>query len=202
MQSTLLVLLLVAAAPGDAELRERVKARIAATVAETKTLTWYQDAWSTNGKKEEATKSDCFFMAPEMYRLKVIEGRVNGATAIYRDGKITGFKPGVFSFVKLTYDVRDKEVLGVRGQDMRSTGFLDDYALILKQWDSVSVVSGATGVEVTYTGAGGFPAKLWMAADSLVPTRMEVYESGKTVERVTFEKIKFNPPLDPKLFVP
>lgn len=182
--------------------RMALKARVEALVRDTKTATWYQDVWISNGKDTETTAADCFWRQPDQVRLNVKKGRGSGATAVYKDGKVTGFQPGMFSFVKLTYDVRDKEVLSIRGQDIRSNGFLDDYALILTQWETVTVLGEGGKFRLSYQNAEGLAAQMTVDAETLQPSLVEAAENGKVVERMKYTNVIFNPALEAKLFNP
>lgn len=182
--------------------RLALKARIEALVRDTKTATWYQDVWISNGKDTETTAADCFWRQPDHVRLNVKKGRGSGATAVYKDGKVTGFQPGMFSFVKLTYDVRDKEVLSIRGQDIRSNGFIDDYALILKQWDAVTVLGEGGKLRLNYKNTEGLPAQMTVSPETLQPSLIESTENGKVVERFKYTNVVFNPEIEAKLFNP
>jgi outer membrane lipoprotein-sorting protein len=186
----------------DPTFRSALHDRIQATLDSTKSLTWYQDIWATNGKKDDNTSADCFWVAPDKVRLNVKKGRGAGATALYANGKVTGFKPGMFSFVKLSYDVRDPEVMGVRGSDIRSNGFLDDWGLILSQWAAVKIARAGEKLVLQYKSAEGLPAKMWVAESSLQPSKIETEENGKVVERFEYKNVVYNAAIDPKLFNP
>lgn len=202
--SALVCVLLAVPASGDETVIDRIalKARIETLLRDTKTATWYQDVWSTNGKEVETTAADCFWQGQGLQRLNVKKGRGAGATAMLKDGKIIGFKPGMFSFVKLTYDPRDKDVLGLRGGDMTSNGFIDDLGMIVTQWDSVTAIPQGATIVFSYKNQEGLATKLTLDAVSLKVSLIEASENGKVVERFKFTNVVYNPAIDPELFKP
>lgn len=203
--SSLVVFLLLAAPVAAEEAvidRMALKGRIEALLRDTKTASWYQDVWSTNGKEVETTAADCFWQGQELQRLNVKKGRGAGATAMLKGGKVVGFKPGMFSFVKLTFDPRDKDVLGIRGGDMRSNGFMDDLSLIVKQWDAVTAIPQGPNVVLAYQNLEGLDTKLTLDTVSLKVSLIEASENGKVVERFKFTDVIYNPTFDAKTFNP
>jgi outer membrane lipoprotein-sorting protein len=202
MKTVLLSLALLASSPEEGSLRDQVRDKMTALIKDTKTLQWFQKTWATKDGEEEKTSAECFWAGPEKMRLNVKEGRGSGATALYHKGKVIGFQPGMFSFVKLSYDVRDQEVLGLRGGDLTQNGFFDDFELVLKQWDAVEIGQDKGDIVVAFKNHEGLPAKMWLEPATFAPRRIEGYENGKAVDRVVYEKVVFNPALDLKIFEP
>lgn len=176
--------------------------RLSAMLAGLRTATWRQSIWQWKGSDEEYVKSDCYWEAPDHVRVEVLEGRGKNSIAIYRDGKVTGYKKGLLSFAKLTFDPRDAQVKALRGQDIRGNGFFDELRLAVQQWRSGQVVLDGPHAIVPFTNSEGLPAKLWIRTDSLFVERIEAWENGKLAERQIYEQIRLNPPLDSSLFVP
>lgn len=202
LTALLLAAFALPAAADEGADRAALKARIEALLRDTKTATWFQDVWSTNGKDEETTAAECFWQGQDKMRLNVKKGRGAGATALLKDNKIIGFKPGLFSFVKLTYDVRDKEVLGLRGGDMRSNGFMDDLAAVVAQWETVGLTAKGANTVIAYKNGEGLATELTLDTATLRVSLIEAREQGKVVERFQFRDVVYNPVIEAKVFNP
>ncbi len=190
------------AADSVAASKEEARARIERMLKETKTMTWDQKVWLGKGSDEERTAAKCFYQAPDMFRLNVSEGRGEGATVVFKDGKITAFKRGLLSFAKLTYKPRDKTVLSLRGGDITQTGFLDDLAYVIRQWDTVDYKATPAEWIVSYKDPQGLPAIMKIRSAELYPYRLEITENGKLVEIHNYSNVAFNAPLEQNIFNP
>lgn len=180
-----------------------LRAGIEKLAKDTKTATWFQKTWQVKGKDEEVSDADCHWMGQDTIRLDIKAGKGKGSVAILNGGKVLGFMKGVFSFAKLSYDPKDDMVIGIRGQGMPASGFMDDITTVLKQWDTVKVTLSATEAVIEYKDAAeGLPVTMWMQLPGLQVTKTEMVEKGKVVQRNQYEKVIYNPGFDTKIFAP
>jgi outer membrane lipoprotein-sorting protein len=194
--------LLSVSSQAAADPKQDARARLEKMLQETKTLTWDQKIWLSKGDDEERNSAQCFYQAPDQFRLNVSEGRGAGATVVYKNGMLKAFKRGLLSFAKLTYKPRDKAVLSLRGGDITQTGFLDDLANVLRQWDTVEFKATPAEWTLNYKDTQGLPAQMKFRTGELYPYRIEVSEAGKIVETHNFSNVIYNPVIDPAVFNP
>jgi outer membrane lipoprotein-sorting protein len=188
-----------AAAEGNVELRER----IVQLLANTRTATWTHDIWLTTGKASQHTIANVWWSSDGRIRVDVIGKDNAGSTAVLQGDKVIGFRRGILSFAKLSFDVNDKSVKSVRGQSMRNTGYFHHLRQIVETWDQVSFEPGAKGeVVIDFVNTEGHPTRLWLRTGDLQVPRIEVREEGKVVEKHAYTQIVYNAALPEGIFDP
>lgn len=165
--------------------------------------TWVQTSWERRDDKEERTAARCIWAGQDNMRLDVFEGRGTGATAILYGGRVHGFKRGLLSFIKRSFDPRHTRVLSLRGNSMTANGFMDDLAEVLTQPDRVTFDNhGPNTVILRYTDSQGLHSTLHVRRD---PIRVLIHERSDRdglVERYTYSDVLYNPEIDPELLKP
>jgi hypothetical protein len=187
----------------DAADFDKLKAGLQNMQSETKKLTYSQKTWEKKGKEESSFRADCWWMGQTTIRMDIIEGNGKGGVAVLKNGKVTGFLKGILSFAKLTYDPKDKAVLGLRGAGMPAAGFMDDVKIILSQWDNGKVTFNDDKAVIDYTGPDKFPMKMWVKSDGTLVVKTETYENGAMVMRSEYGRVNYAAAFDPaKIFDP
>jgi outer membrane lipoprotein-sorting protein len=187
-----------ALAAEQADLQRRLR-QLVDTV---ETATWSHDIWMTNGSKEQHTQANVWWSAGQRVRVDVVGGDDKGGTAVMEGTKVTGFRRGMLSFAKLSFDVNDKMVCSVRGQSMQKTGFFHHIRHILAHWDDVRLSLDNGDAIFDFTNDEGHPTRLWLRVADLHVHRIEVREAGKLVEKHAYSKIRYAANLPEDIFNP
>jgi hypothetical protein len=142
-------------------------------------------------------------MGQTTIRMDIVEGNGSGGVAVLKNGKVTGFLKGILSFAKMTYDPKDKTVLGLRGAGMPAAGFMDDVQSILAHWDNGKVTFNDDKAVIDYVGPDKLPMKMWAKADGTLVVKTETYENGAVVMRSEYGRVNYAATFDPaKIFDP
>ena len=180
---------------GPSQIREdSLLSRIQELVLDTRTASWTQTTWETDGEDEEWTAARCLWVGQDNQRLDVYEGRGAGATAILYDGRVHGFKRGFLSFIKKTFDPEHARVVSLRGNSMTANGFLDDLEWMSDHWELVSVSRDSTRTIVSYEEAG-VKRRYVLLEDPIRVAQQETYEADRLVERYTYSDVSYNIPV-------
>ncbi len=182
--------------------RELVRKALRQRLDGLKTAKWKHDIWATNGEDEQHTIGEAYWRDDGRIRIDIVGGDNKGGTAILVGDKVVGWKRGMLSFAKLSFEYTNKRVLSVRGQTMKMSGFLDDFRAILEQDDAVVTAASKDEFVVDYRGDQGFPTRMWLRLSELYPYRIEVREGDKVVEKHVYSDVEYNPSLDADLFEP
>jgi hypothetical protein len=169
--------------------------RIKHLVESTRTATWTQTTWETDGEKEESTAAHCMWAGQDRQRLDVFDGRGKGATAILFEGRVHGFKRGLLSFIKKSFDPDHERVVSLRGNSMLANGFIDDLQWLSDHWGTVFVARDSVGTVLTVEEAA-VTRRFHLGEDPLRVILEEAFEGDRLVERYTYEDVSYNPDLD------
>lgn len=183
---------------GDGADLERLKAGLQKIQSETKKLSYSQKTWEKKDKEESSFKAECYWMGQTTIRMDIVEGSGKGGVAVLKNGKVTGFLKGILSFAKMTYDPKDKAVLGLRGAGMPDAGFMDDLKIVLSKWDNGKVTFSGEQAVIDYTGPDKLPMKMWVKNDGSMVVKTETYENGATVMRSEYSRVNFAATFDSK----
>lgn len=182
----------------DAADVDRVKTGLQKIQSETKKLSYQQKTWEKKGTEESAFRAECYWMGQTTIRMDIVEGSGKGGVAVLKNGKVTGFLKGILSFAKMTYDPKDKAVLGLRGAGMPDAGFMDDVKIVLSKWDNGKVTFSGDSAVIDYTGPDKLPMKMWVKNDGSQVLKTETYENGAMVMRSEYSKVNFAASFDSK----
>ncbi len=183
---------------GDGADLERLKAGLQKIQSETKKLSYSQKTWEKKDKEESSFKAECYWMGQTTIRMDIVEGSGKGGVAVLKNGKVTGFLKGILSFAKMTYDPKDKAVLGLRGAGMPDAGFMDDLKIVLSKWDNGKVTFSGEQAVIDYTGPDKLPMKMWVKNDGSMVVKTETYENGAMVMRSEYSRVNFAATFDSK----
>lgn len=169
-------------------------------LANLKTATWDHDVWLTDGNKEHRTVANVWWTAGTPIRVDIIDGDEKNSTAVLTGDTVRGFRRGMLSFARLSFDVNHRRVLSIRGQNMKSTGFIHHLHRIIQQEDTRTLsIDGADAI-INYRNEHDLPTRMWVRLPDLHPYRIEVREEGEVVERHQYRNIKYHVDIDPDLF--
>lgn len=206
MRSTCLgaILILALLVHGNARAQsDALYQEIRALVDTVETASWTQTSWEQLGERQEYTAARCLWAGQHSMRLDVFEGRGSGATAILFEGRVYGFKRGLLSFIKRSFEPAEPRVVSLRGNPITTNGFMDDLDYVLKVWETVSVVTGAEGAPtLRYVDEGGLSSTLELARDPVRVTRHRRLSGTELIELYTYSDVRYNPPLDGRLLSP
>lgn len=195
---------LVGAAEDSSPAGEDLHRRITAIVEASEPLVFRQISWERKGDEAEANYTHGYWEGRDRVRMEVKEGRTTGA-AILRGETVHGFKEGFLSFVKLRYELREDKVTSIRGYDLSHTGFMDDFQILLDNWDTAEVTRGNAHTIVSYSGYDGLPSRMWLPTDEgpLYPFLQKVWSSeGHLVELYVYWDVVYGAEIDPDKFEP
>ncbi|MDX1740167.1 MAG: hypothetical protein R3178_02700, partial [Rhodothermales bacterium] len=124
-------------------------------------------------------------------------------TAILFEGRVHGFKRGFLSFLKRSYEPMHSRVRSLRGNTMRSNGFMDDLADVATTKDAISMENiGSDTVVIRYRDADGLKSTLHVRRS---PIRVYIHERSDDdgiVERYTYSEVRYNVDIDKQLLKP
>ncbi len=167
------------------------------------TATWVQTSWERLGDREERTAARCTWAGQDNMRLDVFDGRGAGATAILSNGRVYGFKRGLLSIFKRSYEPAHPRVRSLRGNTMQANGFLDDLEEVVTSGESIRVEKqGPETVVLRYRDSDGLKSTLHIRRD---PIRVYIHERSDDdgiVERYTYSEVRYNPKIDLELLKP
>jgi hypothetical protein len=136
-------------------------------------------------------------------RLDVFGGRGAGATAILHQGRVYGFKRGLLSFIKRSYEPDHPRVRSLRGNSMTRNGFMDDLNEVVDQWDQVTVETRSPEtVIIRYRDGEGLQSTVHLRRN---PIRVLIHERSDRdglAERYTYSEVRYNPPIEPASLKP
>ncbi len=182
----------------EANPHDKLKAGLQKIKSETKKASYAQKTWEKKGDKESLIVADCYWMGQSTIRMDITGGTGKGGVAILKDGKVTAFLGGILSFAKLSYDPWDSTVVGIRGNGMTTSGFMDDLTLVLKSWDNSKVVFSGDKAVIDYTGPDKMPTKMWVKSDGSGIIKTETYEKGQVVVRNEYSRVNLSATFDEK----
>ncbi len=197
MRSIALVLWLLAATGNEDPAAAALRAEIAAVVEGTTRASWTQTSWQRLGSREEFTAARCRWAGQDRIRLDVYDGRGKGAVAVLDGEEVTGYRRGLLSFARLRYPVRHPRVLSLRGHDMRTNGFLDEYRWLLDRWSRLHLSRDGARTVLRWIDDAGLDQRLVVSGSPPVVTRHEVRERGELVEVYTYAEVDYAADFDP-----
>lgn len=204
--AALAVGLLLSSAPANAEELTplaKLKAGLEKMQQTTKKASYSQKTWEKKGDEENWYLADCYWMGQSTIRMDMTGGKGEGGVAILKNGKVIAFLGGILSFAKLTYDPFDSTVVGLRGNGMTSSGFMDDLKLVLKGWDDKKVVFSGDKAIIDYTGPDKLPTKMYVKSDGSLILKTESLEKGQVVVRNEYSRVNLSAKFDAeKVFDP
>ncbi len=180
----------------NSDQRRDLRTRIEALVDTVTTATWIQTSREVLGRDEEFVEARCEWAGQEQMRLDVTDGRGSGAAAILFSGRVYGFRRGLLSFIKRSFEPDDPAVLSLRGNSMTENGFIDDLRDAVEMWNEATIDSMSTGYLVTFEDGAGRLNRLEVAGSPLHVRRHERLERGHVVERYTYREVIYNTDVD------
>lgn len=176
---------------------------IRALVDTVETASWVQTSWERSGRQEEHTSARCLWAGQDNMRLDVFDGKGKGATAILIDGRVYGYKRGLLSFIKRSFELSHPRVRSLRGNQMSQNGFLDDLGFVLDVWDTV-ILEQLTPerTAISYVDADSLNSTLHVLRNPLRVILHERAEEQQVVERYHYSEIDYNLTIDPELLLP
>ncbi len=194
----------VASTPGFVRAQQDgLVTEIRALVDTVRTASWVQTSWERSGQQEVHTSGRCLWAGQDNMRLDVFDGKGEGATAILFGGRVYGFKRGLLSFIKRSFEPSHPRVRSLRGNQMSRNGFLDDLRFVLEVWDTVileQLTSERTAV--SYVDADHLNSTLHVIRHPLRVVLHERAEEQQVVERYHYSEIDYNVTIDPELLLP
>jgi hypothetical protein len=176
---------------------------IDALVDTVETASWVQTSWERSGRREEYTSARCLWAGQDNMRLDVFDGKGEGATAILFDGRVYGFKRGVLSFIKRSFEPSHPRVRSLRGNRMSQNGFLDDLRFVLEVWDTVTLEQlTPERTAIMYVDADTLSSTLHLIRHPLRVILHERADERQVVERYHYSEIDYNLTIDPELLLP
>mgnify|MGYP001163299303 CR=1 FL=1 len=166
---------------------------------------------SQDGRYEERT-IDFYFKKPRLIRMNVLKGNRfgdNGAVGVYRnDGKVTGRKGGLLSFLTIVVDKHDAQATTVRGltfdqSDLQAT--LEKMELHLSV-SRCSIVDGAGFYELEFeprdpSRLGGLTREIIrLDESSLLPISSDSFEGETLVQHAVWSSYILDAGLPDELF--
>lgn len=176
--------------------------RLSSLMRQTRSASWVQTTWERKGGEEQQVRSRLLWSAEGIVRVDVEGGRGKGAKLVRRGEQVTIKPPGIFGAFKLRRSVDDNLVRSLRGRDLRSPGFIADLEHVLEHWGTVQLDFLGDQAVLRYVNASDLPSAMAIGLESLAPRVIESRENGVLVERITFENVRFDVPLDPDQLKP
>lgn len=197
------ILLTMVLFASEASGQEDLLSDIEALLDTVRTAEWVQTSWERLGDREESTAARCIWAGQDNMRLDVFAGRGSGATAILYENRVYGFRRGLFSFLKRSYEPGHSRVRSLRGNSLLQNGFMDDLEQVLASEKPVEIdVRSLDSVTIRYEDSDGLQTTLQIRRD---PIRVLIHERSDRdglVERYTYSDVRYNPLVDGSLLEP
>lgn len=167
--------------------------------------------YEKSGRKTMSRTIDYYFMKPDCIYVKVIKGKNQGSTAMYRDNKVKAFMGGILSVFKIVFEPTDKKVLSLRGHRINESGWGHSLEFIDKiiglNWTSTITSAPEENtnqwlLELSTETAGNPSMLLRYMIDprEKLITAVEYYENGELLSKTGYKSIEINVELDRKIF--
>lgn len=176
--------------------------RLSCLMRVTRSASWVQTTWERKGDEEQQVRSRLLWSAEGIVRVEVEGGRGKGAKLVRKGDQVTIKPPGIFGAFKLRKNVDDDLVRSLRGRDLRSPGFIADLEYVLENWEDVRLDFRGDHAVLSYVNASHLPSAMAIGLESLAPRVIESRENGVLVERIVFENVRFDVPVDPDQLKP
>jgi len=175
------------AVPGGLAPRE-VLGRMEAAWNKTESYSCRMHVWSKRGKAEKTQAFEYRFMKPRLVRLKVLGGSHNGATVLYRDGKVKASERVLGIRVRKGLSLKDPLLHNLRGVPFWEADAGSQVALVrqLLPGSRASVSRGPKAVTLTLKWHGRDPRLDEGAHDYAIAWRLDP-ETWFPLERTTTE---------------
>jgi outer membrane lipoprotein-sorting protein len=168
-----------------------------------RSASWVQSLWERKSGEEQTTRARCIWSGPDQLRLDIEDGFGKGAHLFIKGEELTIRPPGILGAIKIHRRVSDPRFRSLRGRDLRQTVFLEEVQFLLDHWEDVDLSVAENGAAMfRYRNVRDEPVQAFVRLNPLRLIQIEVTEGGEVVERVTYEQIELDPPVDPKVFVP
>ncbi len=176
--------------------------RLADVVGAIHTASWTEESWERSGGQEERSRVRCLWTDAGRLRLDVLEGRLPGTRVWLKGEEAQVSPPGLLSPLRLRFRVDAPNMRSLRGNDLRSVGFIDEVRRLLREGDHVRVEVKGDEAVVAYPAGHGLWARMWLAARTSMPLRVELADASGAVERRVWRDVVINPVVDPRLLDP